>query len=188
MTIRKMQLNLSIVIAALLFACNSGNRQNQATTQDGSPLSSESITDVVSESDDANDQEIAEVENKTVPENNRKTKFAYVDYPNVDIKPLFNGKAGGEEFQKYSMENNNFSKIAKKNNIKEGKVYYQFFIDIDGSVIDVEIRQSTHQVFSDEMLRIIDAFNETGKWTPGRHEGEVVKVRLVAPFLIVSKE
>ena len=101
-----------------------------------------------------------------------------LDYPYVEVKPLFNEKVGEEEFRKYLNENNKFDEIAKENGIQAGRLFYEFIINTDGSVVDVTITNSTHTLFSAEMLRII---NETqGKWTPGKHDGKTIKVRMVS--------
>jgi hypothetical protein len=115
-----------------------------------------------------------------VDDNGRLTTIEYVD---VEVKPLLNGKNGWEEFVVYLSENfNEIEKKAKEYAIQGEYVMFHFFIDTDGSIIDAKIRESTHPELSAEILRLINATQ--GKWTPGKHEGEFIKVRLVTSFKI----
>jgi len=106
--------------------------------------------------------------------------FLYLDYPYVEVKPLFNGKNSEEEFRKYFKENNKFEEIAEENGIQGMRLFYHFFIDINGNLVDATVRESSHPLFSVEILRLINTFNENGKWTPGIHNGETIKVRYVS--------
>jgi len=140
------------------------------------------VTYPILENDETNDVEAANMETAVAPKSSetkdKKSEFDFLDYPDVEVKPLLNGKDGGEEFRKYYMKNyKKLSEIAKKNGVQGGHIIYQFFIDKDGTLIDAKIRESPHPLLSAEMLRLINTIE--GKWTPGKHDGETIKVRFV---------
>ena len=57
-----------------------------------------------------------------------------------------------------------------------GVVVIQYAIDVDGSVVDTKIFQSTHPLLDAEVLRI---FNSMPKWTPAYNRGKPVKTPMV---------
>jgi len=211
--IKKTPVKMFVVIAVFLFACGSGKQPPTLTIIQAEHTSTVTTPDTVSESSEANDDETVDVVTKTASESSenntderpRNTKYAdadgnpiyefvdvhgrihTLDYPDVDVKPLFNGKNGEEEFRKYLNENNKFQEIADENGIQKVSFFYQFFIDRDGSVVEATIkeRESSQPLFNTEMLRLI---NDTqGKWTPGKHDGETMKVRMISLITFTSK-
>jgi TonB family protein len=60
----------------------------------------------------------------------------------------------------------------KANNI-QGKVYVNFIVDRDGSVIEAKILRGLTEDFDREVIRVM---NLTPKWKPGVHKGGKVKV------------
>jgi len=200
--IKKMPVKMSIVITAFLFACNSGNRQTEqmssVTTSDtvsnkGGAIANETTdmdTKKVSESRMAIDNETAEADSTAVYINGIKVEW--MPYPLVDVQPLFDGKDWSEELHKHFDENQKLKKIAEEAGIKEEwSVGYLFFIDRDGSVVDISIffndkivsvleenmeEPSYQQLLAAEMLRLLNSTQ--GKWTPAKHQGKLIKVRI----------
>ena len=62
----------------------------------------------------------------------------------------------------------------------EGKVYVSFVIEKDGSITNIKIAKSAHPSFSVETIRVI---KRMPKWIPGKKDGEIVRTKLVMPFL-----
>jgi len=193
---------LFVAITALfLFACKGDGNQGNKTFAQVDQSKSSSMLDNDIREDTA--EEIIDTEKKTVMSERREVnanqppnrytdengqprysstdingRIHTLDYPNVEVKPLYNGKNTNEEFFKYVRETNKFSEIAKENNIQNGRIFYQFIIDVDGTVVDAEIKESPHPLLSAEMLRIIN--DSQGKWTPGKQDGNTIKVKIIA--------
>jgi len=177
--INQLTVKLSIVIAVSLFVCNCGNQANQAVNQT-EQIPSMMKADTVSKGSE-------NIPNNRYVDAEGQPKYLYVDtagrwhtleYPDVEVKPLFNGKDGIEEWNKYVAGNNKFEEIAVKNNLQRVRVSYEMTIDTDGSIINAKIREGSNQVLGNEILRLIKTADEYGKWTPGKHEGEILKVRI----------
>lgn len=60
-----------------------------------------------------------------------------------------------------------------------GKVYVQFTIDTDGSIIDVVCKRGIGGGCDEEAIRVIKMMP---KWKPGKQNGRAVKVRFVLPI------
>ena len=60
----------------------------------------------------------------------------------------------------------------------KGRVVATFIINRDGSLSDVKILQSSAEEFSREVLRVLE---RSPKWTPGRQNGKVVRVKYTIP-------
>ena len=195
--INQLTVKMSIVIVVLLFACSCGNQANQTAVNQTEQMPSMMTADTVSKIGEANvgmEEKAVFESSDTIPSNRYvdaegQPKYLYVDtegrlhtmeYQYVDVKPLFNGKDGVEEWNKYVAENNKFEEIAVKNNLQRVRVSYEMTIDTDGSIIDAKIREGSNQLLGNEVLRLIKTANEYGKWTPGKHEGEILKVRITS--------
>ena len=188
---------LALLISLFFFSCKSdGNRRTQSTHTNFDQINQEVVNEdnnmgkaglnnnVKSESSEqkpatltsaagTNDANTDDIGEKSVPESD--SKLTEIDFLHVEIKPLLNGNPAEDEFRKYLKENVKIVDIAKENSIQDGRIHYTFIIDINGDVIDAEIMKSPHQSLSVDVLRVINSTN--GKWTPGKHEGEVIKVR-----------
>ncbi len=70
-----------------------------------------------------------------------------------------------------------YPEIAKKAGI-EGRVILQFIVDEEGNVTDPQVVKGLGGGISEEALRVLQAT----KFTPGRQNGENVKVKLSIPF------
>ena len=185
-----LSLKMIIILAAFLFACNGGNPQNQNISQVEPTLADIVLVESSETNDDKTKKNVSEnseniIDNEFVDANGQP-KYSYFDvygrrhtheYPYVDVKPLFNGKDGLEEWMKYVVENSKFKEIAEENNIQRARVSYEFTIDTDGSVVDAKITQNNNQLMDDEVLRVLNTTHK--KWTPGKHDGETLKVRII---------
>ena len=59
-----------------------------------------------------------------------------------------------------------------------GKVFVEFVVDTDGSVIDVAILRGVHPLLDEEAIRVVNSFPE---FIPGQQRGKPVKVRYRLP-------
>ncbi len=93
-------------------------------------------------------------------------------YP-LEQRPVFPG--GEKALKKYLKENTN-----KPDGIAGGRVLVGFVIDHDGSVTDVRIEKSSSPALN------LSAFNTVAQmpaWTPGKQDGETVRVKFSLPFV-----
>jgi periplasmic protein TonB len=113
--------------------------------------------------------------------------FEFVDNP-----PKFPG--GMMELYKYIEENTQYPKTAKRKGIK-GKVFVEFIIDKDGSIIresvkvvpfsDLKIRGLkevdiiTNAEYQEEALRVVKS---CPNWIPGTHHNHPVRVKYILPI------
>ena len=96
----------------------------------------------------------------------------------VDEKPTFNGMKAEEGFRAYVLTNTEYPPQAKENGIT-GRVYVEFTINTDGSVIDTRLLRGVDPQLDSEALRVIRA---SPKWTPGKHGGKTVRVKYQFPI------
>ena len=94
------------------------------------------------------------------------------------VPPKFKGDSTGVEFGKWVASHTSYPAEAQKNSI-QGRVFVEFIIDKDGSVIDAIVIRSIHELLDAEALRIV---NLSPKWAPGYIQGHPVKVKYVFPF------
>ena len=59
-----------------------------------------------------------------------------------------------------------------------GRVSVSFVINKDGSVSDVEIVKSVHELIDQEAVRVVSSMP---KWIPGKQKGEPVRVKYEVP-------
>ena len=99
----------------------------------------------------------------------------------ADIKPTFNGSTDSNntesEFREYVVKSINYPAAASENGIS-GRVYVEFSIDTDGSVTDVKLLRGIDPLLDAEALRVVSS---SPKWTPGKHRGNLVKVKYQFP-------
>lgn len=65
-------------------------------------------------------------------------------------------------------------------NGEQGKVYVQFIVEKDGSVSNIEIFKGVSSNLNEESMRVISLMP---KWTPGMHQGEAVRTKVVVPVI-----
>lgn len=97
-------------------------------------------------------------------------------YTKVDVMPEFPG--GDAELLKYISTNLKYPVIAFENGI-QGRVVVSFTVEKDGSITEAEVVRSIDPSLDQEALRVI---NTLPKWTPGKNEGKIVRVKYTVPI------
>ena len=95
----------------------------------------------------------------------------------VDEKPTLNGKEAEAGLREYVRNNTQYPPEAQEKGIT-GRIYVEFTIDTDGSVIDAKLLRGVDPLLDNEALRVIKS---SSKWTPGKHGGKAVKVKYQFP-------
>ena len=86
---------------------------------------------------------------------------------------------GMEAFYRYIADNLRYPDQARTMGI-EGKVYVTFIVDTDGSITDLKVLKGIGAGCDDAALQ---AMKQVKPWTPGKKEGEAVKVRMQMPVV-----
>jgi len=95
----------------------------------------------------------------------------------VEQNPQYMG--GDVAMHEFITKNLQYPAEAKANSA-EGKVYVQFVVEKDGSISDVRtLRDAVGHGASEEAIRVVSAMP---KWTPGKQDGQTVRVQYVLPF------
>lgn len=99
--------------------------------------------------------------------------------------PLFQGQ-NLNTFRTWVQSQIRYPAEALKRGI-EGRVVLSFIVERDGSVSTIELLQSPDRILSEEARRVVSS---SPKWTPGRQNGHLVRVRYMLPvdFSIPKKE
>lgn len=74
-------------------------------------------------------------------------------------------------------DNIKYPKKARINGI-EGTVYVGFVVDVDGEIIDVDIKRGVHSTINSEAVRVVKMMPP---WKPGQIDGEYVRVPYTLP-------
>ena len=120
------------------------------------------------------------------------TEISIIEYTQVEIeeeeevflfaviedKPMFNGKEADVGFREWVNTRIVYPPVAQENGIT-GRVFTEFVVDRDGSVIDIKILRGADPLLDAEALRVL---RQSPKWTPGMQRGRPVKVRYQFPF------
>lgn len=104
------------------------------------------------------------------------------EFPNV-LDKLAEYKDGQEGLTKFIMQNLQYPKEAKDNNI-EGKVYIKFVVDERGVTQHYTIAKSAHPLLDKEALRVLKAANS---WKPAEVKNKPVKSEMVIPVIFTLK-
>jgi periplasmic protein TonB len=110
-------------------------------------------------------------------ENNQDKEKESYKYNTIEIKPEFPGGMGA--FFKYI--GNNY-KTPKVNNLS-GKLYLNFVIEKDGSIVEVKVLRDLGYGTGEEAVRVL---SESPKWSPGMQNGQPVRVMYTLPIMIQS--
>ena len=101
---------------------------------------------------------------------------------NTDTNPVTEEQAsfpgGLAACADFLSKNLNYPKSAAKDGI-QGRVYVEFVVDIDGSVVDVKILRSVNPDLDKEAIRIVKSMP---KWNPGKINGQPVRTRGTIPI------
>ena len=87
-------------------------------------------------------------------------------------------EGGYAEFYKYVKKKIKYPNQAKRMGV-EGKVYVQFVVNTDGTIIDVKAIRGIGAGCDEEAVRILQG---SPKWKPGKQRGRAVKQRIVLPI------
>ena len=93
----------------------------------------------------------------------------------VEQMPAFPG--GQAALMQFLAKNLRYPEEAHKNNI-QGRVIVNFDVEKDGSITEARIAKSVAPLLDAEALRVI---NSMPNWTPGRQNGEAVRVKYTVP-------
>jgi protein TonB len=94
----------------------------------------------------------------------------------VDVMPE---PVGGEKAWKKFLEKNlRYPMIAQEQGVS-GKVYMSFIIEKDGHLSDITIMRKSGYGFDEEATRVLKL---APAWTPGKQNGQAVRVRYVIPI------
>jgi len=95
----------------------------------------------------------------------------------VEVPPEFPG--GIREMQRFINGNLRWPTIYNEITI-QGTVIVGFTVEKDGSITRIEVvrNQAQSRAFAEEAIRVIE---KMPKWTPGKQNGEPVRVRVIVP-------
>jgi TonB family protein len=93
----------------------------------------------------------------------------------VDVIPQFPG--GPTQLAKFFQSNLKYPALAKEKKI-QGNVYVSFFVEKDGSLRNIELRQGLGGGCDEEALRLVRSFPS---WTPGTIGGNPVTTFYILP-------
>jgi len=96
----------------------------------------------------------------------------------VDEYPLFNGLSAEEGFREYVAKNTIYPVNAMEYSIT-GRVFVEFIVEKNGSVRHTKVVGGANRALETEALRVVKS---SPKWTPGKVEGEPVRMRYTIPF------
>jgi protein TonB len=95
----------------------------------------------------------------------------------VEIQPEF---PGGLPAMYQFIQENVVYPIKAKNKGIQGKVYLQFIVSPDGSILDVKVRKGAHPILNEEAVRVVKMMP---KWKPGSQGGTFVSVTYNLPIV-----
>jgi TonB family protein len=81
-------------------------------------------------------------------------------------------------FRDWVNQNLKYPEIAAENGI-QGKIYVQFAIDRNGTVVDVKVLRGVDPILDKEAVRVIQS---SPKWIPAKQSGKDVKQQFVIPI------
>jgi len=94
----------------------------------------------------------------------------------VEKQPEFPG--GDAARLRFLNDNIKYPVIAQENGI-QGRVTCQFVVNIDGSIVDIEVMRGIDPSLDREAVRVIGLMP---RWTPGEQRGKPVRVRFTLPI------
>ena len=96
-------------------------------------------------------------------------------YDVCEQMPIFPG--GDAAMMKYLSENVKYPALAIKAQ-EQGRVVVSFTVEKDGAISDVKVARSVTPSLDAEAVRVVKAMP---KWTPGKQDGQLVRVRYNVP-------
>lgn len=101
-------------------------------------------------------------------------------YTATEKMPVFPG--GPAALKKYLEENVAYPQSARG---EQGCVIVSFVVEKDGTVSNTKVWRSVHPDLDAEALRVVESMP---KWRPGRHNGEVVRVKYNVPVTFLRPD
>lgn len=98
-------------------------------------------------------------------------------YDIAEQQPSFPG--GVAALMKYLRDNIRYPEAAMEAQV-QGRVTVQFVVEKDGSISDVRVVRSVESSLDKEAIRLVEAMP---RWTLGRQNGVIVRVRYRVPVL-----
>ncbi len=95
----------------------------------------------------------------------------------ADEMPLFPGGEG--EMLKFISRSIRYPVEAVKEK-KQGRVVVSFIVEKDGSITHPTVKRGIDKSLDEEAVRVI---KEMPKWTPAKHNGEVVRLEYTLPVV-----
>jgi len=86
-------------------------------------------------------------------------------------------KEGMKGFMTYLAKNIKYPRSAISSRV-QGKVFVQFVVNSDGSLVDFEVIKGIGSGCDEEAIRVIKS---APKWQPGKQRGKPVRVRMLIP-------
>ena len=119
----------------------------------------------------------ANVQKKVVKTTKVTKKTGTTDkvYEVCEQMPIFPG--GDAAMMKYLSENVKYPALAIKAQ-EQGRVVVSFTVEKDGAISDVKVARSVTPSLDAEAVRVVKAMP---KWTPGKQDGQLVRVRYNVP-------
>jgi TonB family protein len=93
----------------------------------------------------------------------------------VDVVPQFQG--GANQLAKFFQTNLRYPASAREKKI-QGNVYISFFVEKDGTLRNIEVRQGLGSGCDEEAVRVVRSFPP---WTPGMLKGDPVSTFYILP-------
>ena len=112
----------------------------------------------------------------TVESSVPKKVFTGKVYEIVEDMPTFPG--GVTELMNYLSKNTRYPAATKRDGI-QGRVIVSFIVEPDGSISNAKLVRSVDPNLDQEALRVV---TEMPKWTPGKQDGNTVRVRYNLPI------
>ncbi|MEM9859293.1 MAG: energy transducer TonB [Bacteroidota bacterium] len=100
----------------------------------------------------------------------------------VEFQPQPEG--GMQSFMAYVSENINYPNQALRTKV-QGKVFVQFVVNSDGSLVDFKVVKGIGAGCDEEAVRVLRG---APKWIPGKQRGKPVRVRMMVPVFFKMKE
>ncbi|MEM6524567.1 MAG: energy transducer TonB [Bacteroidota bacterium] len=100
----------------------------------------------------------------------------------VEFQPQPEG--GMQAFMAYVGENINYPNMALRTKV-QGKVFVQFVVNSDGSLVDFKVVKGIGAGCDEEAVRVLKG---SPKWSPGKQRGRPVRVRMMVPVFFKLKE
>jgi len=98
-------------------------------------------------------------------------------YEMVEVNAQFPG--GDEACMKWLQENIHYPATAQGQGV-QGRVIVSFVVNLDGSIVDVEVVRSPDATLSQEALRVVKMMP---KWKPARQDNKIVRSRFRLPVM-----